>query len=501
MDPKAFSEFEIKMRAAGLSDACIAAFRHNYTALVAGETGQIPESDIQPVTELPRYADIDRCATPDSSLLAQTVVLKLNGGLGTSMGLESPKSLLPVKDGMTFLDLIAKQVLHLRGVGQAFQPGGAGDFPVARSEAGNTGQESPVNRQAGKPALQAGVRFLLMNSFSTSEPTLAALKKHPELGKLKSLELMQNFVPKIDLATSRPASWPANPQLEWCPPGHGDLFPALLGSGWLDRLLAEGVKYLFVSNADNLGASLDLHLLGYFSNSNQPFLMEVCERTAADRKGGHLARRNGQLLLRESAQCPPADEAAFQDITRHRFFNTNNLWVRLDLLAEVLKGHGGLIPLPLIKNVKTVDPRDSTSPKVVQLETAMGAAIECFENAGAIVVPRSRFAPVKTCSDLLAVRSDAYEITSDWRIELRAERQGQPPALNLDSAHYKLVDQLDALTKGGVPSLRACDSLTVKGAVQFNSGNVFRGKMSLTNGGAEPKPLPAGEYADGEFVL
>lgn len=460
MDPKQFSEFEAKMLSAGLSDACIAAFRHNYAALVAGQTGQIPESSIQPVTSLPRYADIDRSDAPNAALLAQTVVLKLNGGLGTSMGLESPKSLLPVKDGLTFLDLIAKQILHLR-------------------------------QQHRMP-----LRFLLMNSFSTSVPTLDALKKHPELGESKSLELMQNFVPKVDLETLRPASWPANPQLEWCPPGHGDLFPALAGSGWLERLLAEGVKYLFVSNSDNLGASLDLHLLGYFAKSNQPFLMEVCERTAADRKGGHLAQRNGQLLLRESAQCPAADEAAFQDITRHRFFNTNNLWVRLDILAEVLKKHGGLIPLPLIKNVKTVDPRDSKSPKVAQLETAMGAAIECFDNAGAIVVPRSRFAPVKTCSDLLAVRSDAYEITPDWRIELHAERHGQPPALDLDNAHYKLVDQLDSLTKDGAPSLRACDALTVKGAVQFNAKNVLRGKVSVTNAAPAPKPLPAGEYAN-----
>ena len=494
MDPKIFAEFETKMHAAGLSDACIAAFRHNYAALVAGQTGQIPESSIQPVTTLPRYAEIDRTAAPDAALLAQTVVLKLNGGLGTSMGLESPKSLLPVKDGLTFLDLIAKQILHLRAahtsvVGQA-----------SCLSSATLDKSAPPGRQDACPTTKPdGVRFLLMNSFSTSAPTLEALKKHPELGEPKSVELMQNFVPKIDLATLRPASWPANPQLEWCPPGHGDLFPSLVGSGWLERLLAEGVKYLFVSNSDNLGASLDLHLLGYFAKSNQPFLMEVCERTAADRKGGHLAQRNGRLLLRESAQCPSADEASFQDITRHCFFNTNNLWVRLDILADVLKKHGGLIPLPLIKNVKTVDPRDSKSPKVAQLETAMGAAIECFDNAGAIVVPRSRFAPVKSCTDLLAVRSDAYEITPDWRIELRAERNGQPPVLDLDSAHYKLVDQLDAMTPGGAPSFRACESLTVKGAVQFNAKNVFRGKVSVTNSTSAPKPLAAGEYADGSF--
>jgi UDP-N-acetylglucosamine pyrophosphorylase len=464
MSSDAFSEFEAKMRAAGLSAACIAAFRHNYSAFVAGDTGQIQEADIQPVATLPDYANLE-ARIPDPALLAQTAVLKLNGGLGTSMGLESPKSLLPVKNGMTFLDLIVKQVCHLRAT-----------------------HKTPL-------------RCLLMNSLSTSESTLGALAKHPELGEPRSLELMQNFVPKVDQATLRPASWPENPQLEWCPPGHGDLFPALAGSGWLDRLLADGVKYLFVSNSDNLGASLDLKLLNWFAGSNQPFLMEVCERTAADRKGGHLAQRNGRLLLRESAQCPAADEPAFQDITRHRFFNTNNLWVRLDTLAQVLKQHNGIIPLPLIKNVKSVDPRKADSPKVVQLETAMGAAIECFEGAGAMVVPRSRFAPVKTCADLLAVRSDAYEITPDWRIELRAERNGQPPMLDLDSKHYKLVDQLDELTQDGVPSLRGCDALSVKGAVQLNANTVFRGKVIVTNAASIPKPLAAREYRDESVTL
>lgn len=464
MSTNHFAEFENKMRAAGLSAACIAAFRHSYAALVAGETGQISEASIQPVATLPRFAEIPD-APADTQLFAQTVVVKLNGGLGTSMGLESPKSLLPVKNGLSFLDFIVKQILHLRAT-----------------------HRTPL-------------RLLLMNSFSTSAPTLTALARHPEIGAAKSLELMQNFVPKVDLTTLRPATWPANPQLEWCPPGHGDIFPALVGSGWLERLLADGVKYLFVSNADNLGASLDARLLNWFASSGKPFLMEVCERTPADRKGGHLAQRNGQLLLRESAQCPAADGSAFQDITRHRFFNTNNLWVRLDVLAEVLRQHGGLIPLPLIKNEKTLDPRDAQSTKVAQLETAMGAAIECFPNAGAIVVPRSRFAPVKTCADLLTVRSDAYEITPDWRIELRAERAGQPPALDLDNAHYKLVDQLDAALAGGVPSLKDCSSLTVKGAVRFNAGNVFKGKVNVTNSSSERKAVAAGTYADCDVTL
>ena len=465
MGQGAFAEFEEKMRGAGLGESAIRAFQHNYEGLVAGQTGMIPEAGIQPIEELPRLEAVSKDSSPAPALLSQTVIVKLNGGLGTSMGLERAKSLLKVKDDLTFLDLIVKQVLRLR------------------------------------EHHQVRLHFLLMNSFSTSRDTTEFLKRYPELGEPSSLELMQSQAPKVDSVNLRPVSRPENPQLEWCPPGHGDFYPSLLESGWLERLLKEGVKYLFISNSDNLGANLDFALLDYFAKSAKPFLMEVAERTTADRKGGHLARRGNTLLLRESAQCPQEDEAAFQDIRRHRFFNTNNLWIRLDSLRELLRECGGFVPLPLIKNSKTVDPRDANSPRVVQLETAMGAAIECFANAGAIVVPRNRFTPVKTTADLFALRSDAYQLTEDWRIVLATGNGWQPPALDLDAKHYKLVDQLDEKLSDGVPSLRQCRELVVRGPVWFSSKISFKGKVKVTNASGDRRSLAPGEYSDIEVNL
>src|SRR3954452_1931049 len=395
-----FKEFAGKLTEAGVRTPSIHAFESSYRKLVRGESGLVSEKDIEAVSSLPKLDQIE--PSQDASLLQETVVIKLNGGLGTGMGLEGPKSLLPVKNGLTFLDFIARQILFLR------------------------------------QAYQQPLRFVLMNSFSTSEPTLEYLSRYKELGQPRELELLQGQVPKVDATTLRPVNWPANPQLEWCPPGHGDIYPSLVASGMLDKLLSTGVRYAFVSNADNLGASLDLRLLNYFARSDQSFVMEVTERTEADKKGGHLARsKRGNFLLRESAQCPEDEMNQFQDIRRHRFFNTNNLWIRLDHLRELLQRNKGIIPLPLIKNSKTVDPRDSHSPKVYQLETAMGAAIEAFESAGAVQVPRSRFAPVKTTSDLFTLRSDACEVTDDWRIILAPALAGRPPAVQLDGEHYK----------------------------------------------------------------
>jgi UDP-N-acetylglucosamine pyrophosphorylase len=231
--------------------------------------------------------------------------------------------------------------------------------------------------------------------------------------------------------------------------------------------------------------------------------MEVAERTAADRKGGHLARRrsDGRLLLRESAQTTKEDEAAFQDIQRHRFFNTNNLWIRLDDLQRELASRGGALPLPLIRNVKTVDPRDPASPKVLQLESAMGAAIEVFERSGAIVVPRSRFAPVKTTSDLLALRSDAYEVTADHRLVLVARRHDQPPVVDLDGRCYKVLGDFDRFFPDGVPSLAGCDALKVSGPVRFDAGVVCEGRVEVKNSGSEPATLAAGTYKDQVITL
>lgn len=448
------------MKAEGLSDAAIAAFQYSYKDLCSGATGMIAESSIVPPASLPNLeGDIAGKVKQDTSLLTQTVVVKLNGGLGTSMGLDKAKSLLDVKGGNSFLDLTAKQVMSMR------------------------------------KTFKSPIKFMLMNSFNTSQDTLNFLKAYPSLAEDPNVELMQNKVPKVNKADLTPAVWAVNKHLEWCPPGHGDLYTALLGSGKLDDLLSKGIKYMFVSNSDNLGATLDLDLLSYFAAQDTPFMMECCARTEADKKGGHLAMRasDKQLILRESAQCAKADDAAFQDISKHKFFNTNNLWVRLDKLKVLMTKMGGFVPLPTIFNGKTVDPQQSSSTPVVQLETAMGAAIECFPGASAVCVPRSRFAPVKKCSDLLLLRSDAYVVNSQNVLVLNP-RCAETPIVNLDDSKYKMIQHLEAATRGGYPSLVGCRKVTVTGEVYLCSGNVFQGDVTITNGSNEPKVLSPGVY-------
>jgi UTP--glucose-1-phosphate uridylyltransferase len=438
------------MRAEGLGEAAVESFARQYERLHAGETGTLAEADIEPVAALPDAEELTESA--DAELLDQAVVIKLNGGLGTSMGMTKAKSLLEVKDGRSFLDLIAEQILDLR----------------ARS-----GARLPL---------------VVMNSFATRADSLAALERYDDLSAGLPADFVQNKVPKIRADDLSPAEWPDDAGLEWAPPGHGDLYTALVTSGMLEALLDEGYRYAFVSNSDNLGAVLDPRILAWLAERAAPFLMEVADRTSSDRKGGHLARRrsDGRLVLREIAQTPAADVDAFQDTSRHKYFNTNTLWVDLHALRDLLSAGAGVIDLPMIVNRKTVDPGDPSSTPVIQLETAMGAAIGVFDGAAALRVPRSRFVPVKTTNDLLSLRSDAYVIGEGRAVHLAPERDGVPPFVDLDPDHYKLVAGFDARFPAGPPSLVACDALRVVGDVTFGAGVVVRGEVTVEGVDAVP---------------
>ena len=460
--PAAEAAVRAKLEADRAPALLIDTYLHYWRQWAAGETGLLPSRALDPAPDAP---DAGRLPEPADAAawLRRTAVVKLNGGLGSVMGLNRAKSLLPAKDGLSFLDLIVRQILRLR-------------------------------ERAHAPRLP----LVFMNSFRTEADTRDAVTRHPAFAAGQGdlpCTFLQHRVPKVRADTGAPVEWPRDPDLEWCPPGHGDLYTALMTTGMLARLREAGIEILFVSNADNLGATLDPRILSWFGESGLAFAMEVADRTESDRKGGHVARRReGGWALRESAQCPPEDEGDFQDITRYRYFNTNNLWLRLDDVERALRDRKGILGLPLIRNEKTADPTDRTSPRVIQLETAMGAALSSFDNAGILRVPRSRFAPVKSTDDLLALWSDAYERTPEEHVRLRAERRGVPPVVKLDGRFYKYIGDFQSRFPGGAPSLLHCARLEVRGDVIFGRGVTVRGAVTVEAGPA------AGIIADGTIL-
>lgn len=429
IDSKSFIE---KMKKAGLSDLRIAKFQQTLRSLESGETGLIGEAEIQAVKTLPRYEELQG----SDAHLSELAMVKLNGGLGTSMGLEKAKSLISIKKKLSLLDITAMQVKRFsKKIGRAFP-------------------------------------LVLMNSFKTSEDSLEALQEH-SLTQDLPFEFLQSKVPKVEVASGLPAKFAPNPELEWCPPGHGDIYLSLLESGILEDFRKTGIKYLFVSNIDNLGATVNLKVLQYFAQSGAPFLMEVTRRTEADKKGGHLAQdQSGRLLLRELAQCPEADIESFQNIEKHRFFNTNNLWLNLEKVSDKLAS----LSLPLIVNRKTVNPSEAESEPVIQTESAMGAAIGVFDGALALEVPRTRFVPVKKTSDLLLVRSDLYQLTQDF--ELKAQKKALP---NITlSKEFKFLADFERRFPGSI-GLNRCESLKIEGDFLFQDDVEFVGHIDLKN--------------------
>lgn len=433
-----------KMERAQISRPAIDNFVRYWQLCASGATGVIEEDSIRPLLDVPSLDAVDISDADARAALQQTVLIKLNGGLGTSMGLDRAKTLLEVRDGLSFLDLIVAQVQHAR------------------------------------TAYGARLPLLFMNSFRTREDTLGHLAAYPDLATDGlPLDFLQSAEPKILADGLTPASWPADPDLEWCPPGHGDLYPALLSSGVLDALIAAGFRYASVANGDNLGSGPDAKLAGWFASTGAPYAAELCPRTVNDRKGGHLAIRiaDGQLILRDTAQTAPDEMHFFTDEHRHPYFHTNNLWLNLVQLRDVLAERNGVLGLPLIRNEKTVNPADPSSPKVVQLESAMGAAIEVFPGATAIAVPRDRFLPVKTTNELLLLRSNVFDLGEDGRLVATAAI----PEISLGGA-YKLVSDFDRLVRV-VPSMRRAEALVVNGEWHFDAPAEVVGRVELPDTG------------------
>jgi UTP--glucose-1-phosphate uridylyltransferase len=443
-----------KMEADNIEPEIIRTFLYYYEEVASGRTALIHDREIEPVApeDLLSAQALASYNPAGRSARERFVRIVLNGGLGTSMGLTGPKSKLTAKDGKSFLEIILAQAAAENGA------------------------------------------LCFMNSFRTHGETAAALGR---IGSpVTPMMFLQHKFPKILQSDLSPARWPENPELEWNPPGHGDLYISLCISGLLQKLLDRGIRYALISNSDNLGACLDTSLLGYFAEKELPFMMEVAQRLSSDAKGGHLARQKaGGLMLRESAQCPPEEKDAFQNIERYRYFNTNNIWVNLSYLKDLIEREG-VVKLPMILNPKPLDPRDGDSPAVYQVETAMGAAISLFEGAQAVVVPRTRFFPVKTSNELLALWSDRFVLENNTYLRPNPRTESETLKVRLDPRYYTKIDDFSRRFPHGAPSLLNCSALTISGDVHFEADVTVSGAVTISNTRSEPVVIPRGTVVE-----
>jgi len=419
---------------------------------LSGEAQYIEWSKIQtPTDEV--VVPYDRLApTPEDpvetkKLLDKLVVLKLNGGLGTTMGCTGPKSVIEVRNGLTFLDLIVVQIESL-------------------------------NSKYG-----CSVPLLLMNSFNTHDDTQKIVEKYAN-SNIEIHTFNQSQYPRLVVEDLMPLPSKGNTGKDgWYPPGHGDVFPSLRNSGKLDALLSQGKEYVFVANSDNLGAVVDLKILNHLIRNKNEYCMEVTPKTLADVKGGTLISYEGKVQLLEIAQVPDEHVNEFKSIEKFKIFNTNNLWVNLSAIKRLVEADA--LKMEIIPNPKEVD-----GIKVLQLETAAGAAIKFFDNAIGINVPRSRFLPVKATSDLLLVQSDLYTLNDGFVIRNPARANPANPSIDLGPEFKKVANFLSRFKS--IPSILELDSLKVTGDVWFGAGVVLKGKVVITAKSGVKLEIPDG---------
>ncbi|KAL4186348.1 hypothetical protein AMTRI_Chr09g13650 [Amborella trichopoda] len=380
-------------------------------------------------------------------LLDKLVVLKLNGGLGTTMGCTGPKSVIEVRNGLTFLDLIVIQIENL-------------------------------NTKYG-----CNVPLLLMNSFNTHDDTLKIVEKYSN-SNIIIHTFNQSQYPRLVVEDFMPLPCKGNAGKDgWYPPGHGDVFPSLLNSGKLDALLSQGKEYVFIANSDNLGAIVDLKILNHLIQNQNEYCMEVTPKTLADVKGGTLISYEGRVQLLEIAQVPDEHVNEFKSIEKFKIFNTNNLWVNLKAIKRLVESDA--LKMEIIPNPKEVD-----GFKVLQLETAAGAAIRFFDQAIGINVPRSRFLPVKATSDLLLVQSDLYTLVDGFVIRSKTRANPANPSIELGPEFKKVGNFLSRFKS--IPSIIELDSLKVSGDVWFGAGVALKGQVTIAAKPGEKLEIPDG---------
>uniref|UniRef100_A0A182LZ51 UTP--glucose-1-phosphate uridylyltransferase n=1 Tax=Anopheles culicifacies TaxID=139723 RepID=A0A182LZ51_9DIPT len=398
-------------------------------------------------------------------MLDKLVVVKLNGGLGTSMGCHGPKSVIPVRNDLTFLDLTVQQIEHL-------------------------------NKK-----YDAKVPLVLMNSFNTDVDTEKVIRKYKGF-QVQIYTFNQSCYPRISRDSLLPIAkdFDIENDIEaWYPPGHGDFYQSFQNSGLLRKFIEEGREYCFLSNIDNLGATVDIkilnRLIGDDRQGDKPieFVMEVTDKTRADVKGGTLINYENKLRLLEIAQVPKEHVDDFKSVKTFKFFNTNNIWARLESIERVLNAK--TMNMEIIVNNKTLD----NGIRVIQLETAVGAAMKCFDDGIGINVPRSRFLPVKKTSDLLLVMSNLYSLKYGSLVMSPQRMFPTTPLVKLGDNHFSKVKEF--LSRfANIPDLIELDHLTVSGDVTFGRGVSLRGTVIIIANHGDRIDIPAGAILENKIV-
>ena len=448
-ETKAIVDDLLKQKPTKHEEDCLSGFiklQNEYLKTLEGSKEELKWEKIEPL-QIENSIKSEELPKPNRgeliTLLKKLVILKINGGLGTTMGCTGPKSIIEVRNGKTFLDLIVQQI------------------------------KSIYNEYGVK------VPLLLMNSFNTDSDTKQILKKYENDEACVFYTFCQHKFPRIYENTLLPVPKELNGEKsEWYPPGHGDFLQSFVDSDCLEKLKKDGREIIFSSNVDNLGGVPDLSILKYVYDNGLEYVLEETPKTMNDIKGGTLIKYDGKYRMLETAQVPKEHFNEFCDVSKFKVFNCNNIWMRIDSVERVIKNETLLQNMDIIVNRKV----DNHGNKVIQLETAIGCAVAAFEKTCAIIVPRNRFLPVKACNDLLRIQSNMYGLTNKGFFVDGAQSLNEyndPPIINLSKEYQHVGEYLKRMKV--IPDLAKIHKLNVEGDIVFGENVHLIGDVELLN--------------------
>ncbi|KYQ93226.1 UDP-glucose pyrophosphorylase [Tieghemostelium lacteum] len=436
------------LQAIGMKPDEIQAFQKQRHRYINKDTIYKEEINIPNKSEMVDYQQLSILSPIDSSnaarLLSKLVVIKLNGGLGTRMGCKGAKSSIELAPGISFLDMT---VAHIEQMNQDYDV----DIPL-----------------------------VIMNSFKTDSETTKTIEKY-KTHRVTIKTFCQSKFPKMYKDTLNLVPKPNTPlnAKEWYPPGSGDVFRSLQRSGLFDELLAAGKEYIFISNIENLGAIVDVQLLNHIHLQKIEFGIEVTNRISTDSTGGILMSYRDKLHLLELSQVKADKLKIFKDF---KYWNTNNIWVNMKSTQALLKADK--LSLDWIVAYPT-----ENHTQLVQLETPAGMGIQCFENSCAIFVPRDRYRPIKSTSQLLLAQSNLFQF-DHGQVKLSSKRDGDVPLVKLGEEFQSISDYEKRFKS--IPDIIELDHLTVSGDVYFGSKVTLKGTVIIVANHGERIDIPDG---------
>ena len=353
--------------------------------------------------------NIDNSQKQESILLGENILKNsefayfiMAGGVSTSMG-GCAKAIVNAKNNMSFIEI---KLNHVRQMQSKYF---------------------------------CKIPVILMTSQETDEQIMNHLNSKNLLDDIDLIKIVQPVTVRFTLNNENlEVAKKSNGLPSYVPGGHYDSF--ILLNEIKDDLKQKGIKTIFINNIDNLGATIDPVLIGYHVLKKSLFTPEIAKKEKND-KGGTFARISGNLRLLEGPMVPEDYKDTFSDIKVHKYFNTNLIYIDMDIFDYFDEINS---EVPVFINKKNFDGQE-----VFGFEGAVGLVFGLKNSALLVVDRQKRFLPIKFLSDLWLLRSNFMIL--DKKTSSVSQMKLMKPVISLPDSFLSNIDDFEnKIADGGV---------------------------------------------------